>query len=207
MKKQEAPSKDKVQNLFTSLFENLEKHGNNRSILGIIQSIFDRLIRFDKTIKKLETFRPFLESVKEKHSSADKTAQQGTMFSLVIFLFVFDLYVTLLDIVILLLVSVGHDLYDPEHQKYARTIEQVGEVSIETKFRFLKEHKYESLIRRKDQQLRNKIAHNNFEVVDDQKRIIEYRGNKYFVGEQLTNLLEFIIQIGEQLNSEKNTSN
>ena len=120
------------------------------------------------------------------------------------YLFVFDLYVAFLDIAILLLVFDEHDLYDPVCQKYVHTVEEIGRVDIETKFKFLREHNLgELLIRQKDQELRNKIAHNNFDLADDENVIIQHKDKKYFVREQLAELLDFCIDLTRQLDSKR----
>jgi hypothetical protein len=199
--KSEAETKEETKKIIDNLFENLKKI-ENRNSLANYQAIFSRIIRLDKTMNKIESFIFLVDPI--ENETSESIAKKKSMFSILAFVFVFDCYVTLLDIVIYLLILDNHDLYDVEKQNYVHTIDDIARISVETKFKFLEEHKLELFVRRPDQELRNKIAHNNFEIIDNKNGVVEYKSKKYSVKEQSVDLLSFIVQLGEQIVSTGN---
>ncbi len=71
-------------------------------------------------------------------------------------------YMSCVDGFCFLLTANGHDLFDIIHRKYVKSLEDIGNVDISTKLRFLEEHGFGILNREEDQQFRNKIAHHDF---------------------------------------------
>ncbi len=201
--KSESETKEEIRKIMDNLFENLKKSENRKSLTNY-QSIFSRVIRVGKTMNKIESFFCLADPI--ENEAFESITKKKSTFSILSFVFFFDCYVTLLDIVIYLLILDNHDLYDVEKQNYVHNIDDIAKVSVETKFKFLEEHKLELFVRRPDQELRNKIAHNNFEIIDNKNGVIEYKNKKYSVKEQLVDLLSFIVQLGEQIKSrETNT--
>lgn len=75
-------------------------------------------------------------------------------------------YMTCVDAFCLLLIANGHDLFDLVRRKYAKSLEEIGNVDISTKLKFLEEHNFGIFKREKDKELRNKIAHHDFQLDD-----------------------------------------
>ena len=184
-----------MENIFKSLFGNLEEQHVNG--LKTAQFVFAPISRFENTLKKLDALQHLLNIQKDARESEKETATQ-TMLQCAVYLFIFDLHAALLDIVVLLLILGGHDLYNPLRNKFVDTVETVGEVNLEIKFKFLRKHKLEMLVRPKDQRLRNKIAHNDFDLTNE-KWIILIKKEKYNVGKQSAALLEFCMGLLCQL--------
>jgi hypothetical protein len=76
-------------------------------------------------------------------------------------------YMNCVDTYCYLLTANGHDLFDIINRKYVKTIEDIRNVDVSSKLRFLKEHGFGLLERKEDRNLRNKIAHNDFVLCDD----------------------------------------
>jgi hypothetical protein len=102
-------------------------------------------------------------------------------------------YVRTIDSIVFLLILAGHDLLDPLTAKYAHSPDEIGKIHISVKFKFLKEHKFETLVREEDSQIRNKIAHHDFEICGGNE--ISIRSKKYCMKTRLEDLLGFVRDI------------
>jgi len=116
-------------------------------------------------------------------------------------------YVADLDEVCLLLIRNGHDLYDLLKRKYVKNLEEIGNIDISTKFRFLEEHGLKDIINEEFRELRNKIAHLDFEALDNGE--ISIKNNKINVIIKLKELLshtrELVIIIAEVIAEQRKT--
>jgi hypothetical protein len=85
-------------------------------------------------------------------------------FEISTFLSLFEIgYLTYVDLICLLLVKNGHDLYN---RGYCKNFDNVGLVEPKAKFAFLEEHGFSAIVRENDRKLRNTIAHLNFKIMD-----------------------------------------
>lgn len=118
-------------------------------------------------------------------------SRELSLFQMLLFLWIFEgQYVCRLDFVCLMLTACGHDLFNPINREYASTLEEIGAVDTSTKFKFLARHKMKMLIRKRDQQLRNKIAHQDFHI--DEKGIISVNNKVVDVAARITDLQSFV---------------
>jgi hypothetical protein len=78
-------------------------------------------------------------------------------------------YISCVDAFCFLLITNGHDLLDIIRRKYVKSLEEIGDVDVYTKLRFLEEHDFGIFKREKDRVLRNKIAHHDFRIDDSGK--------------------------------------
>jgi len=150
------------------IFKNVIDSKENK--LLHIQRIFECLTHLDRSMDKFYSFFICADPIQGEDTVTIR--KRKAMFSILTFGFIFDMYLSLLDILIYLLILDKHDLYNFERNKYAHTIEDIGRINIETKYKFLHEHNLDIFIRRNDQVLRNKIAHNDFQVIDEINGII-----------------------------------
>jgi len=110
------------------------------------------------------------------------------------FLWTFEgFYVCRLNLFCLLLIENGHDLFDPIRRKYVCTLEEIGEVDLSTKLKFLSIHKFGALQRKQDQRFRNRIAHHDFSLKEDGNILID--NQIVDVMSRLSDLYDFIHQI------------
>jgi hypothetical protein len=102
-------------------------------------------------------------------------------------------YVRTIDSIIFLLVLTGHDIFDPLRDEYAHSPEGIGKIALKYKFKFLIEHKFDTVVREEDSELRNKIAHQDFEICGQYK--IRIKGKEYDLKARLVALLSFVRDI------------
>jgi len=109
------------------------------------------------------------------------------------FLLVFETgYLTFVDIICLLLIKNGHDIF--YRMKYCTSLEEIGLVDTSIKFRFLKEHGFGAIIREDDRQLRNNMAHLNY-TIKDQNIITVGSAENVNIHERVKDLLKFVVVI------------
>lgn len=106
-------------------------------------------------------------------------------------------YVLCIDEICSLLVINGHDLFDVVRKEYAASFEDVTNVDIPTKLKFLKAHNLKILDRTQDRKLRNKLAHNDFLLTDD--GILRVDGVEVDILQRSTDLLNFATKIMNML--------
>lgn len=93
-----------------------------------------------------------------------KHSQDLAFFETSSFLSLFEVgYLTYVDLICLLLIKNGHDLYN---RGYCRNFDDIGLVDTKAKFGFLSEHGFRVILREDDRQLRNTLAHLNFTIKD-----------------------------------------
>lgn len=124
--------------------------------------------------------------------SKERMSKKSSLLMVSLFLFGFEgLYCNNLDSFCLQLVIEGHDLFDPIKREYISSLNEIGDVDIATKFKFLERHNLKMLVRRKDQRLRNRIAHYDFSVDNDGNFSID--GKVVSIGSRILNLLSFLV--------------
>jgi hypothetical protein len=102
-------------------------------------------------------------------------------------------YMYYVDFLCHLLTTNGHDLYDPFKQKYADSFADIGEIDAATKLRFLEEHNFRVFKRKKDRELRNKIAH--YDLLLDETGKVKIDDVEIDVRKRNIDLLEFIEKV------------
>lgn len=175
-----------------------------------IRELHDQLNQLPSTREKkilqeiLESTRAFAranENIKVLLKVCKRGLSNKREYSLLemsLFLWAFEgLYGTRLDIVCLLLTASGHDLFNLIKREYASTLEEISEVDMSTKFKFLERHKMKILIRKQDQRLRNRIAHHDFKV--DEKGVVSVDGEEVNVYSRLTELQTFVMKFTDIL--------
>lgn len=140
---------ERLKSEFQELFDHLTRLPNAEEIFQEMQKLTDDFERACNHIDVL--FKLGKRGVKQR--------KEFSLFSMPVFLWIFEgQYVNRLDLACLILIANGHDLFNPIKRQYVSSLEDIGEVDISTKFKFLERHKLEILIRKQDQRLRNKIA-------------------------------------------------
>ena len=139
--------------------------------------------RNSENLKMLLILRTHVKSVKE-----------FSLLQMAIFLWLFEgVYVNRLNEICLLLVENEHDLYNPLKQKYVSSMKEIKYTDLFSKPKFLESHKFKMLIRIKDQMLRNKIAHNDFEL--NEEGVILISGKTLDLPSKILDLQNFLIEI------------
>lgn len=160
-----------------STFANLTEHSVTAKHL--LYDTFDKIN--DHSFDVITTFRIINQS---------NNPREIAIVGMMAFLWEYEgSYMTCIDAYCYLLVLNGHDLYDIFHYRYTKSLEEIAEVSISIKIKFLKEHDFEKFIRKEDRKLRNKIAHHDFTVDKSGKVMIENK--EVDVGLRFSELVEF----------------
>jgi hypothetical protein len=172
--------KNSLETQFANLYgKMLDKSGNKENRDTLIET-YNRRMLAHKNIRCL------LKLVK----NSTESEYDDSLIHASCFLLTFEgTYVPMIDSIIFLLVLDGHDLFDPLREKYAHSFEQLSPIDISIKFKFLKEHEFEGLIRQDDSELRNKIAHHSFQISG--KNMITIKGTQYNIDDRLKGLLRF----------------
>lgn len=178
------PLQSEIQKLFDSLAK-LDKQ-------DVYPKIFKKLDEFDQATKNLQVLLKLTIRV----AKAEFNMREVSLVGMAIFLWLFEgPYISRLDLICFLLIENGHDLFDPVRQKFVSSFEEIGETNISTKFKFLERHKLEMLIRRQDQRLRNKIAHNDFALSEKGFVIIDSQVVK--IATRIGELQTFLFAMGQ----------
>jgi hypothetical protein len=113
-----------------------------------------------------------------------------------IFLLLFEVsYLINIDKICLLYIRNRHDLYDFIRKKYANSFEDLANIDTTIKFKFLEENNLSILVREKDKQLRNKIAHLDFKI--DKKENMVVSGQIIDIKQKSRELSDFSVKITE----------
>lgn len=116
---------------------------------------------FAKTTKSISLIRVLYEG------NDAKQPKKNLVSTIAGFLWTFEsYYANLVDLLCYILIYNGHDLYNVYNREFAKTIDEIDAIDISTKCNFLKEHSFGIMNRSKDRELRNKIAHQDFEILE-----------------------------------------
>jgi hypothetical protein len=145
-----------------------------------------QIISSDKElIERVEDISSFFSGAKDA-----KPSRQSAIANAAGFLLYFESsYIGCVDKVCYLLILNGHDLYDFFGRKYASTPEEIGNIDTITKFKFLEKHGFGSIVRESDRELRNKIAHCDFSLLDG--GMVGIKGKSLSISLSYQNLCEF----------------
>ena len=119
----------------------------------------------DDSDKQNDEIVKWHQHMQKSNQAINGLGEVSTFFYASMFLSAYETYyVATLDRICYLYIKNGHDLYDFFNRKFAKDFEDIGKISTNIKFLFLKEHGLEFLIRESDNLLRNKIAHLDFTI-------------------------------------------
>jgi hypothetical protein len=183
--------RDALTKLLKTLITDATKKGiqseNNHSNLS--DSWQDCLNKDEDAIKSLE-------AVKSLSGSKRMSKYKKSLVGLAMYLFeVEGCFASYMNLVCLMLVYQGHDLYNFFDRNFARSLDEIASVNMQTKELFLKEHDFELFNEGFNRKLRNAIAHFDFEIAKD--GTVRAKGIKYNVEHELQQLTEFMILVHE----------
>jgi hypothetical protein len=190
-----------IENFVGRAIENKEKQ---------IDELKQKIVREIRILQKSEDcFQEFVKVTTQKNVEVKKWLdmlreiternlisghpEDSSFFKAASFLLLFETgYLTYVDIICLLLTKNGHDIFF--RRKYCTSLEEIGLVDTFTKFGFLKEHGFGTIIREDDRQLRNNIAHLNY-TIKDQDTIMVGSEENVNIHERVKDLIKFIVTI------------
>lgn len=152
--------KSETKNQISTFLGKREDKGNAKHVI---------LDAFDEEPEHMRDILATFNLIRSTNNEREKTAA-----GLLAFLWVYEVeYGRCIDAFCYLLTENEHDLFF--RQKYVHGLKEIGKVDVYTKLNFLKEHKFELLERKEEEEIRNKIAHHDF-VIDN--------SGKVFIGEK-----------------------
>lgn len=180
--------KSKMQDLIDNIgsFTTIEAGGKALALHDEIRELQDRE-------KRANDYVTLLLNLEDQVS--DPVAKSLLQLSTYLWLFEGSYVPFVVDLLCLLLTANGHDLYDPYRGKFATSIMQISRIDTDIKFRFLKEHGFQMIVKDKDRELRNKIAHQDFALNENGTILI--RGEAIDMDDKIHDLQFFLI--GHQL--------
>ncbi len=133
-------------------------------------SVFDRVLLEQKkgTENRLNNSKRLLEILHNKLDRNKFTTEEIKAISVHLeFLpLVEGFFATQINFLIFTLIANGHDFYSTRKGKYAKTFDEIEEVDLAFKMKFLKEHNFAELVKNEHRihKLRNSVAHVFYEI-------------------------------------------
>lgn len=145
-------------------------------------------------LKKDEDTRKSLTAVLSLIGAKGMNEYKKSLVKLASYLFqVEGGFASYMNLVCLMLVCQGHDLYNSFDRTFARSLDEIANVNMQTKELFLKEHGFELFNKGFNRKLRNAIAHYDFKIEKD--GTVRAKGNKIHLGHELQKLFGFMILV------------
>jgi len=164
----DSKEKKHLRETLKSLFSEIAKKSDYEEIL---KEIDDLLTENPTNNQDNEIFLASLKrSVHDTKTSKDRKQREWAILSMAYFLWKYEsTYLLCVDTVCRLLIITGHDLFDPVKRQFAESIEEISEVDISTKQKFLERHNFGTVTNSKYQKIRNKIAHHDYFFDENQR--------------------------------------
>jgi hypothetical protein len=100
-----------------------------------------------------------------------------------------SIYVLAIDGLCYLLCLGGHDLFDANRKDYVSSYDDIKNVDIYSKTKFLKNHNFNMVERKEDRLVRNKIAHHDFDL--DSSGVLRMANKEVNICSMQSELLSF----------------
>jgi hypothetical protein len=115
-----------------------------------------------------------------------------TLLKAYVFLGLFETTVTnLVDLIIMFFIADGHDFYVYNKRAYAHSLDDLDEASLGEKLIFLNRHGLQVFSQNINKELRNKVAHMDFDIEPDGKISIE--NQRYDLDNEIYKLMGFLL--------------
>lgn len=183
-------TKDEAEALAQQLRKLLRDAWQNQNIEA--QKDWKNFIKKDKNI--IKSLRVIMKSFEAKEASQyDKS-----LMRLVFYLFVAEGgFTNYMNFICFLLTLQGHDLYNYFNRKFACSIDEIAKVDSYTKELFLNEHGFGLFNQGWDRNMRNSIAHYDFEIEDDGTTKID--GTPTDVKKKVRQIVSFLAHVSTNL--------
>lgn len=173
----------------------------------------DSIKEFTNILEKSVSWTSSLAGITQrnlKSSNQLKQIEDISFLKTAAFLVFFEgVYLSYINVVCLLLIKNGHDLYNIYTKKYVNELKDIEAVDSCTKFEFVKLHGFGLIVRNDDRYLRNKIAHLNYTIIDEDR--IKMDGSNINIHNRSFDLFTFGIALNmltfEALNLVSKTKN
>ena len=150
-----------------------------------------------------DDLRIFYNSYKSLKKSSDRDFY---IISMACFLWKYEsTYLLCIDALCYLLISTGHDLFNTMNREFVDSMDDINDVDISTKQRFLERHNFGLVCNKRYQRLRNKIAHHDY-VFDENGRL-HLGGEIINIADEYKEFLDFTCDIFTEIANALPTDN
>ena len=148
--------------------------------------------RFEKNGKRMMLFK---EDAKAKGKDEITTLRKAFLY-----LGLFESSViNLIDFILMIFIATHHDFYVYDNRAYAKGLDDLNNASLGQKLSFLNYHGLQIFSQNLNKDLRNKIAHMDFDVNSDGTILVSQQ--KFDLEYEILKLSAFVLIIGETLAS------
>lgn len=180
-------------------------------VIAAFRDVFREVFQEKDPAKQLQAAKKMdwegLKNFNEKQKNTIKTLKallripkvgiseyEKALMRLTIYLFIAEgSYANCMNLVCYLLTLQGHDLYNYLSRSFACSVDEIAKVEPLTKELFLSKHGFELLNQGWDRNLRNNIAHYNFEIEDDGTTKID--GTVTDVEKKIDQIIDFVLRV------------
>jgi hypothetical protein len=160
-----------------------------QSLRPYAQTLMDR---FEKSAERMKLFK--------EDAHAEGKDELTTLRKAFLYLGIFESSVTnLVDLVLMVFVINHHDFYVYSNRAYARRLDDLDNASLGEKLAFLNYHRLEVFSQNLNKDLRNKVAHMDFDVNED--GTISVGQQKFDLEYEILQLSAFVLVVAQVLNS------
>jgi len=143
-------------------------------------------IIFKHTLKSYlkDTTYSKINEVWQKLDGSILPESDKSLLSLITYLFYIEgIYTLRIDVIIYYLIKTQcHDIFDDYKREFITKFDDLANVNLATKLKFLKLHKWDEVVNICNKELRNAIAHHNFTILDDGRiEYIKQNGKKDYI--------------------------
>ena len=169
--------------------QTLIKIFTKKSTPGIPRHEYDQMLERFNIV--LDNFKNTQELIEKLSLSNPSKKEHSTLIVLYSFIIIEGFFVYFINFLIyFLILQEHHDIWDPIKQKFVSNFEDIADLNLSQKLKFLKHHKiydFSEVIRR---DLRNCIAHQNYSIQEDGSIQLFKKGKKWEIvtQEELTKI-------------------
>ena len=139
----------------------------------------DNYITIRQAWEEYSEDRKYWETITNLSKGMENRPNQKSLMNLFAYLLLVEgSYSEIVQILSVLLVDAGHDLFDPIRNDFVKGFGDIEKVDLSIKLKFLEKHGFDLVINSVDRKLRNDIAHLNFRVLEDGKIVDKRNGQE-----------------------------
>lgn len=183
------------------LYQTVRKSKKYKELLGSMDSLAEDLYS-SETAK--DFMKPYAQSLQKRFKRSGERGYRFkeisklydgelvTLLKTFVYLGLFETSITnIIDLILMFFISLDHDFYIPWTRKYARKLEDLDDASLGEKLAFLNKHSLQVFSQNINKNLRNKIAHMDFDIEPDGK--ISVGDQKYDLEKEIYELMAFLL--------------
>lgn len=195
----------KAREMTERIYKAVRKSKEYKKLLKVINPLL-REVEQSKTAK--EFIKPYAPKLKNRSKKSgermflfredsllrDASPATLTLRAAFTYLALFETSVTnTVDLILMLLIATDHDFYVPWLRRYAKKLEHLDHASLGEKLVFLNKHNLQVISDSINKDLRNKIAHMDFDIEPDGK--ISVDSQKYDLMDETARLMTFLLAL------------